>query len=148
MQPLAVCKCFVTIFRAYYLSTYQKSLHFPSKAASTSILLHRNNNLLPCGMPCLGTFQESEAHQVISGTKDQKCITKLIKEHKQVHKDRETQIQKYKITQIHRTGGQERHWMISGTNGARHDCKHTKTEKHEYKSTKLCRFFRKYNCSM
>ena len=39
----------------------------------------------------------------------------------QIHKDRETQIQKYKITQIHRTGGQERHWMISGTNGARQD---------------------------
>ena len=51
-------------------------------------------------MPCLGTFQESEAHQMISGTKEQKYITKLIKEHKQVHKDRETQIQNYKITQL------------------------------------------------
>ena len=32
-----------------------------------------------------------------------------------------TKIQQYKITKIHRTGGQERHWMISGTNGARQD---------------------------
>ena len=39
----------------------------------------------------------------------------------QIRKDKERQIQKYKNTQIHRTGGQERHWMISGTNGARQD---------------------------
>ena len=52
---------------------------------------------------------------------------KRTKMHNQTNKrtqastQRQTKLHNYKITQIHRTGGQERHWMISGTNGARQD---------------------------